>query len=429
MKTLIKKYITISIAGLLLLMVSCVKENPLEPVAEFTTSLTDNTAYVSERFYIYLDKAQGEFLTLFSGKDVNSRYDPENETVKGDFVDVDIDSLEIGYYIAEGKYRLTLVAASSGNWAEDYVIDTFGIDITVIDRVTDFAYFRIDGVDGLYNEDGTEIYFFGHKNQDLTQISPDFKIASADALVTIDGLVQTAKKSLVDFSPITPGDSEGRPVVYKITSPSGASKEFTVKYILTDSRTGKVMSSLTTEFGTYTLSAGDETNKQVKVIYPEANSSTLTKIECSAVASAGAKVYIDNSKGEPQEITAKGRDVDLTTATVTVEAENLTTSLYSIIFYPVESITSMAFTESNGNALFPTVEAVIDGTTLTFDVLAGTDLTKIVVEFTGPVNNKLFLGAVELASGVTVADFSGSPVLTQKAADGTLLSTYTIVIE
>jgi len=216
-----------------LLTWGCNKEEALEPSADFTLGLNDNTGYVKEPFTLYLTNVVGDFITLYRGDAPNRIYHKDSTLVKGVPIDKQLDSVEVSYNNA-GVFELTLLAATSGNWAEDYLTDVRTVQITIFDRRTDFSKFQIDKVDGKLSEDGTEIYFYEVKTADLTAKKPTYATDSPDALVYIGSALQESGKSVVDFSPLSPGDAEGRPVEYKIVAPNGDFRIYVVKYILHD---------------------------------------------------------------------------------------------------------------------------------------------------------------------------------------------------
>lgn len=409
-------------------IVSCNREEPLEPIAEFTTNLENNTAYAGQSFYIYLDKAQGDFLTLFTGTSPSKVYSPDDGTRSGSTVDPSLDSFEVTTYNNAGLFRMTLVASSSGNWAEDYVQDTFGIDLTVIDARVGFSEFSINDVPGIYSEDGTTIIFTDHKNADLSALKPAFQTFSSNAIVTIDGVEQVSQVSEVDFSPTSPGADQGRPVTYTVTAPNGDSQDYVVQFNLREPSSEKVLFSLVTaSFGNIVLSSENQANKEVIITYE--SGTNLTNVKTQASASAGAKVYMLNDDGEQEEISMDDERVDfLNSGVVTVEAEDGSTQDYTIKLYELESLETISFIEAGGSPLNPAVGGTIGEGVIDFTVLAGTDLTSLVAEFTGLTNGLLFLGGTELTSGVTVADYSGDPVLEIRAADGAVLNSYTVNI-
>jgi len=216
-----------------LLTWGCNKEEALEPSADFTLGLTDNTGYVKEPFTLYLTNVVGDFITLYKGDAPDRIYSKDSTLVKGVPVDKQLDSLEVTYNNA-GVYQLTILAATSGNWSEDYFTDVKTVQVTILDRRTDFSKFQIDKVDGKLSEDGTELYFYDVKTADLTAKKPTFATGSPDALVYIGSGLQESGVSVVDFSPLSPGNTEGRPVEYKVVAPNGDFRIYIVKYILRD---------------------------------------------------------------------------------------------------------------------------------------------------------------------------------------------------
>jgi hypothetical protein len=225
-------YIYLAVLFFLGMMIwGCNKEDALEPSADFTLNLTDNIGYVKESFTMYLVDVVGDFITLYKGDSPNNTYHKDSTVVRGLSVDKAVDSITVIYNKA-GVYQLTLLAATSGNWAEDYLTAVRTVQITIVDRQTDFSKFQIDKVDGKLSEDGTEIYFYAVKTADLTAKKPTFTTASTDALVYIGSELQESGKSVVDFSPLSPGDMEGRPVEYKVVAPNGDFRIYIVKYIL-----------------------------------------------------------------------------------------------------------------------------------------------------------------------------------------------------
>jgi hypothetical protein len=211
----------------------CNKEDAMEPSADFTLSVTDNIGYVKEPLIVYLTSVVGDFVTLYKGDAPDRIYSKDSTLVKGIPVDKQLDSMDIAYNNA-GVYPLTILAATSGNWAEDYFTDVKTVQVTIVDRRTNFIKFQIDKVDGKLSEDGKELYFFDVKTADLTAKKPTFGTASPDALVYIGSELQESGTSVVDFSPLSPGDAEGRPVEYKVVAPNGDFMILIVKYILSD---------------------------------------------------------------------------------------------------------------------------------------------------------------------------------------------------
>ncbi len=122
---------------MLLVAYACNKEEPVTPSAEFTTNIENNTLNSGQGFVVYLDQTEGEFLTYFRGHRMSSTYDPNDPTREGSAISNDADSVVVAGYPApsvgtDTTYTFTMVASSSGNWAEDYEQDVKSIDINVV---------------------------------------------------------------------------------------------------------------------------------------------------------------------------------------------------------------------------------------------------------------------------------------------------------
>jgi hypothetical protein len=128
-----KQILIFSTLIILLITAGCNKEEAITPSADFTTNLQNNTLKKGVSFTIYLDNVQGEFLVYFKGNNEASTYNPEDPTRVGVNFSVDLDSLVIPAYNNAGDYVFTVVASSSGNWAQDYLQDTKSITIKVED--------------------------------------------------------------------------------------------------------------------------------------------------------------------------------------------------------------------------------------------------------------------------------------------------------
>ena len=125
------KKIVIVFLTTFVLLASCNEEPAIEPNAQFSTKLVDNTSIAGETFYIYLDNCTGDHITLFRGMTPGSTWNPDTAT-NGSPIDRSSDSVAIRYVFA-GEYPLTLVASSSGNWGEEYLVDVYTVNITVVE--------------------------------------------------------------------------------------------------------------------------------------------------------------------------------------------------------------------------------------------------------------------------------------------------------
>jgi hypothetical protein len=403
----------------------CNKEEALEPSADFTLSLTDNIGYVKEPFTLYLTNVVCDFITLYKGNTPDAIYNEDSTLVKGAQVDKQLDSISVTYNTA-GVFQLTLLAATSGNWSEDYLTDVKTVQVTILDRRTDLSKFQIDKVDGKLSEDGTEIYFFDIKTANLTAKKPTFTTGSSDALVYIGTELQESGVSVVDFSPLSPGDAEGRPAEYKVVAPNGDFSTYTVKYILRDPYTGKQLTSLTlSSIGSTFIP--DESAKTIEILYPEGTD--LVTIPAKAEASVGATVTIGD-----MEIQEKELKVNLdANSSIQVTAEDGSVQDYAITKTAIEQITAFAFTHYEGTSgpveLIPAPAGVIDTLTKTIavNILPGTDKTKLVATFSGLTNFTAKVGSNSLVSGMTIVNYT-DPVTIDLYLDDRKLNAFTVTV-
>jgi hypothetical protein len=126
-----KKLSTFIVLALVAGLLSCNREDPIKPSADFTTSIENNTLAPGQGFTVYLDNVQGEFLVYFRGHNLQSTYDPDEPRRTGVNVSTELESVEIPGYASAGEYVFTMVASSSGNWAKDYLQDVKSINIKV----------------------------------------------------------------------------------------------------------------------------------------------------------------------------------------------------------------------------------------------------------------------------------------------------------
>jgi hypothetical protein len=128
-----KRTFIFSVLIFLLVALGCNKEEAITPSADFTTNLQNNAVQRGRSFTIYLDNVQGEFLVYFKGNNDQSTYSADDPTRLGTPFSNDLDSLVIPAYNNLGDKVFTVVASSSGNWANDYFQDVKSITITVVE--------------------------------------------------------------------------------------------------------------------------------------------------------------------------------------------------------------------------------------------------------------------------------------------------------
>jgi hypothetical protein len=150
-----KKIIFIVSIVSLLGLFSCEEEVPIEPSANFTTNIKNNTLETGENFVVYLDNVDGEFATYFRGEG-ESVFIPDDvpagglinglfgagESVNSEapltlygtpIEDVSLDSIVVNGYREVGVYTFTLWTGTYYNGGEDVEEDIKSIDITVVE--------------------------------------------------------------------------------------------------------------------------------------------------------------------------------------------------------------------------------------------------------------------------------------------------------
>jgi hypothetical protein len=128
-----KRTFIFSVLTILLAAYSCNKEEAITPSADFSTNLQNNTVQRGKSFTIYLDNVQGEFLVYFRGNNEENTYNADDPARLGTPFSNDLDSLVIPAYNNLGDKVFTVVASSSGNWAEDYFQDVKSVTIKVVE--------------------------------------------------------------------------------------------------------------------------------------------------------------------------------------------------------------------------------------------------------------------------------------------------------
>jgi hypothetical protein len=128
-----KRLIIFSTFILFIFAIGCNQEDAIAPSADFTTNLQNNTVKKGKGFTIYFDNVQGEFLVYFKGATEATTYSATDPTRLGTPISTGLDSLVIPGYSASGDFVFTVIASSSGNWAEDYLQDVKSITIKVED--------------------------------------------------------------------------------------------------------------------------------------------------------------------------------------------------------------------------------------------------------------------------------------------------------
>lgn len=388
-----------------ILVSSCTKENMIEPNASFQTSFAKEGKEVASAgvpFYVYVNHNDAEFLTLYNGTAgrVYGEDGARGETFGNS------DSLQVTYS-TPGVYKLSVVASSTGNWAEDFKRTVRTIDVTVIDQRTEFSTFYLNGVRddeivGTISADGTEIV---GKIVDIPGrsylLKPVFTTASADAKVYINAVseanLQVSGVSQVDFS-----QADVTPVKYIIVSPNGETQTVLVKVEKTaasDDTTLSYIQSLSprNEVLDVAVPNGD------KILFIR-NNSTAATYKLAISAAYGSTIQLEYQGNWTNYRSTTRYNLSQIT-NIKVIAQDKTEKIYE--FLPVTSIVSEF---KFGGNLNPSIAGTIDHSakTITFNLTSDFNVTSLVAKWAGSAT-EVKVGGVTQENNVTANDFS-SPV-------------------
>jgi len=381
-------YKSIAIVLTLIISAACAKEEMITVDPSFVLSFQRDgqaNALAGTAFYV-LPTGSGEFLTLFSGKEGNVW---GVEGAKGiDFNKA--DSMSVQYNDA-GKYMLTLVSTSAGDFGKEVSRSVKTVEINVIDQRNAITLFNVNGVDGQISATN-EISF---RVPDITTsfvFAPTFLLQSDLAKAYVNGVEQTSTVTTNDFS---------QPVVYTVKSAEGNEIQYTVKFTTFPASAEKALTKLELGAGgNGEVAVIDEAAKTITLI---ANYGTnLKSLRLGLASSFASKIYL----GTPLAVYSDRKNYDLTTATgiktIKVVAQNNTEQIYNIVVEIDDPVSSFTFA-----GLVPAPTGVIDpvAKTISVDVLKGTDITKLVAVWIGSVGS-VKIGTAAQTNGVTVNNFS-----------------------
>ena len=379
----INKYLFILITCLFCF--SCVKEEMITTNPEFTLSYERDGKTEAEAgtpFYI-IPTGSGEFITLFNGTEGRVWGEPGAKGV--DFNKA--DSLPVSYLNA-GKYNLTLVVSSTGNFGEDFSRTVKTVEINVVDKRNSFTVFNINGTDGTITKDDEILFSVPNSITDFNFV-PVFGLQSDTSKVYVNGVEQFSDVTSNDFS---------QPVVYTIKALSGNEKNYTVKFSTFPASSEKMITKFVLGLGgNKEVGVIDETNKTITLT---ANYATNTSaVRPVIISSYGSKVYLGTvaySERKDYNLSSTG------VKTVKVVAQDKSEVVYALKVILGNPVTSFTF-----KGLVPAPVGVIDvaAKTITVDVLKGTDINNLVAHWEGSVG-KATIGTVVQSNGVTVNDFS-----------------------
>lgn len=381
MKTIYK---SIVILMTLIISTSCVKEEMIKADPSFILSYQRDgktDALAGTAFYIIPD-GSGEFFTLFDG---TQGHVWGEDGAKGiDFNKA--DSLAVQYSVA-GKYNLTLVTSSSGNFGKDFSRNVKTLEINVVDQRNSLTAFNINGVDGEFAPNN-EILF------SVPDVTVDFKFAalfgldSGDSKAFVNGVEQTSGVTINDFA---------QPVVYTIKSAQGNEKTYTVKFSTFPASGEKAITKFALGLGgNGEIGVIDETNKTISLTVNYA--SNLTSVRLVLASSYGSTIYLNDVAYSDR----KNYNLSATVKKIKIVAQNKTEVEYAINVILDNPVSQFTFA-----GLVPAPIGIIDvaAKTISVDVLNGTDITKLAASWTGTVG-KVQIGTAIQSNGVTLNNFS-----------------------
>jgi len=234
---------------------------------------------------------------------------------------------------------------------------------------------------------------------DLTNLVANFT-ASNLATVSINGNTQQSGVTANNFS---------APVTYTVTAENGTTKTYTVTVVIAPSPKSNANDLLSFGFVSPAVTASiNGTTVTATLPY----GTDLTKLLVNFIVSDKATASIN---GVNQ---VSGATVNDFTQPVTysITAENGAVKTYTIIVSlaknSAKAITTFLFTN-------PISTSIFNGTTISLQVPFGTDVTKLIANYTVSPGAKVTVGGVAQQSGITVNNFTSPITYTVIAEDGT----------
>jgi hypothetical protein len=368
----------------LIICTACIEEEMIVVNPDFILTFQrdgQQNASAGTPFYV-IPTGSGEFITLFDG--TNGRVWGE-EGAKGiDFNKA--DSLLLQYNEA-GKYKLTLVASSSGNFGKEFSRMEKTVEVNVVDNRNSFTVFNINGTDGEFAPNN-EIRF------SVPDIVTNFNFAAVYGLqsnlskVYVGGVEQTSSVTVNDFS---------NPIVYTVKSAQGDEKNYTVKFSTFPASSEKALTKFTLGVGgNGEVGVIDEEKKEINLISNYATN--LASVRLILQSSYGSNILINNVAYSDR----RNYDLDKTVKSIKIVAQNNSEVVYAIKTILDNPVTSFTF-----DGLVPAPAGVIDvnAKTISVDVLKGTDVTKLIAKWKGSVG-RVTIGTATQTNGATVNNFS-----------------------
>lgn len=376
-------YKSILILITLIVASACVKEEMINPDPSFILTFQrdgQTNALAGAKFYV-IPTGSGEFFTLYNG---TKGHVWGEDAAKGlDFNKA--DSMLVQYSTA-GTYSLTLVTSSTGNFGKDFKVTTKTVDIVVVDQRNSFKVFNINDTDGNFAPNNEILFSVPDAITDF-KFAALFSLDSGDAKAYANGVEQVSGETVNDFS---------QPVVYTVKSGQGTEQQYTVKFSTFPSSDEKMITKFALGLGSNKeVGVIDEGTKTINLTTNYATSLSAARLVISS--SYGSSLYLNNA------LYNERKNYNLNnTKTIKVVAQNGTEVSYSINAVSENAVSAFTFV-----GLVPAPVGVIDATakTIVVDVLKGTDVTKLVSNWTGSTG-KVTIGNLTQTNGVTVNNFS-----------------------
>ena len=298
--------------------------------------------------------------------------------------------------------------------AEDGTSKLYKVYLTerMLSSEKDISWFNIDGVLGTIKDSTIILSAQKGKIFDLTKCLAQFNTSSF-VTVKVGNVTQISGITTNNFS---------SPVLYTLTAEDGTIKNYLVKVVLDSS--SQIKSSLKdiTVFGFVNPSVnGVITGTNITLNVPAGTD--ITKLIAQFTVSAGATVKVfsvNQLSGQTANdftnvlnyiVTAE----DGTSKTYTVSVKKMLTKSSSC------EITAFSFTT-------PAVTGIITGTNITLNLPKGTDIIKLIAQFTVSAGATVKVLSVNQVSGQTVNDFTNVVSYLVTAEDGITIKTYTIKV-
>jgi len=399
---------------------SCVEEQSIKVDPQFILSFErdgEQTALTGTTFYV-LPTGSGEFTTLFDGTKGHVWGEPG--ATGTDFNKQ--DSLGVTYP-NDTIYNLTVVSTSTSNFGKTVTRTPKTVAISAVDARNTFADFKIkiSGVLVTGTITSTDSILFNVV--DVTPIgnfTPTFTTLSPKAKVYVKGVLQVSDVTVNDFS---------QPVIYTVKSPNDAEKSYVVKFSTFPSSVENKMltfnlTSVTTSGGNGEIGVINEADSTISIAGNYG--SNLTKVKVVAFSSYLSTITI-NGIDYLDRTFYNLSSLNNVKDAVVVKAQNVTKiHKYTLHITAQDPVQTFTFA-----GLIPAPVGVIDKTakTITVNVLAGTDITKLIAVWKGSVGSVKVGGTsgVLQTNGTTPNDFT-TPLTYTFYKGTTVGDSYTVTV-